>query len=61
MSRRKCKENLKRGFYSGSFLQDRRWSSLSQFLRKEPFAQKTPERRRGKLMGFRVEEFGSSS
>jgi hypothetical protein len=32
-----------------------------QFLRKEPFAQKTVGRGRGKLMGFRVEEFGSSS
>jgi hypothetical protein len=30
-------------------------------LRKEPFAQKTAGRRRGKLVGFRVKEFGSSS
>jgi len=30
-------------------------------LRKEPFVQKTAGRGRGKLMGFRVEEFGFSS
>jgi hypothetical protein len=31
------------------------------FLKKEPFVEKAPGGERGKLMGFRLEEFGSSS
>jgi len=45
----------------GDYVKGNRELAHPQFLRKDPFAQKTPGRGRGKLMGFRVEEFGSSS
>jgi hypothetical protein len=32
-----------------------------QFLKKEPLDHKPPRTRKGALMGFREEEFGSSS